>query len=264
MQKKYFLLKQFIFVLSISLLLISCSNSNNKEKQQNDNNQQIDRDKSENTVKSNVYTSYNLPLPIEIYKFLKNNNIEFNLQLLNSKDKQANTFTDISKAINLGFYSSDLAYCTIFDQSQESVDYFSISIELAHELDITEGYDEKVLDRTYDNIENNDSLSNIAEEAYWKTCNYLEKNKKINILPFIIVGSWLESMHILTESSKNITDKKLIYAEIYNQKESLKNLIFYLFEVMNDSNAFIVNDDIQAVIKSLKLIQAEFEKINNQ
>ena len=265
MLKSNFSLKQLLSILFISIFLFSCSNNENSEEQvQNNNNGNKVETSTANDGKSNVYTTYNLPLPVEIYKFLRDKEYDFNINLLNSKGKKAKTFTDLSKAINLGFYSSDLAYCILFEQSTESVDYFSISIELAQELDITKGYNEQVLDRSYDNIENNDSLSIIAKQAYRKTCDYLEKNEKINILPFTIVGSWIESMYILTEYTKITKGKKLIYKEIYKQKVSLKNLIDYLHEVMNDSNAFIVNADIQEIIDSLKLLKKEFNDIKNE
>jgi len=269
MFKFNFLYIQLLTIFLISLIIFSCSNTENTENtEQQQENTENNKTKIENTLnnsgKSNIYTTYNLPLPVEIYKFLRDENYLFNIDLLNSKEKKAKSFTDLSKAINLGFYSSDLAYCILFDQSTESVDFFSISIELAQELDITKGYNEQVLDRTYDNIENKDSLSVIAEQAYQVTCEYLEKNEKINILPFTIVGSWMESMYILTEYSKNIENKKQIYAEIYKQKESLISLINYLHEVMNDSNAFIVNENIQEIIKTLQLLQKEFNQINNK
>ena len=262
MLKFNFTLKHLFLIFTISFFLISCSNTEENQKQ-NEKNENTVENIIDNSGKSNIYTTYNLPLPVEIYKFLRDKDYTFDVNLLNSKGKKSKTFTDLSKAINLGFYSSDLAYCILFDKSTESVDYFSISIELAQELDIAKGYNEEVLDRSYENIENNDSLSIIAKQAYHKTCEYLEKNEKINILPFTISGSWIESMYILTENSKNSKNKKEIYAEIYKQKESLSNLINYLHEVMNDSNAFIVNDDIQEIIKTFKLLQTEFNKIDN-
>ncbi len=262
MPKSIFLPKYLFFVFFISIFFISCSNS----EQENNNNVNVDT--ADTAVfegdKSNIYATYNLPLPIEIYKFLRTNNYEFNSALLNSKKNKTELFTELRKSINLGFYSSDLAYCILFEQSTLSVDYFSAAIELAQELDITKGYNEEVLDRTYDNIENNDTLSTIANQAYKTTCNYLEENEKINILPFTIVGSWIEGMYILTENIHNSKKKELIFIEIYNQKESLNNLINYLHQAMTDSNAFIINDDIQEIIKQLKQLKNEFNKIEKE
>jgi len=264
MLKPNFLFKQIMFISLVSLFLISCSDTKETKNNENIDNDTITEYTIDNIGKSEIYTTYNLPLPVEVYKFLRDKNYDFNVDLLHTIGKKSKTFTDLSKAINLGFYSSDLAYCILYEQSTQSVDYFSISIELAQELDITRGYNEQVLDRSYDNIENNDSLSIIAKQAYKTTCEYLEENEKINILPFTIVGSWIESMFILTEYSIKSENKKPIYLEIYKQQESLKNLTNYLHNVMADSNAFIVNDDIQEIINTLKLLQTEFDKIDDK
>lgn len=204
-----------VVTFSLSFVFFSCNNgqkSNGKNQ-----NVEVQNSFSDSKGKSAVYTKYGLPLPVEVAKLLKEKDIEFRMDLMNPTENADRYFTDLSKAINLGFYSSDLAYCTIYDKGQESVNYFSVSIELAGDLDITEGYNENVLNRTYDNLNNNDTLCFIAAEAYWVTCRHLEKNNKINILPYIIVGSWLESQYIFANIvEKDMSDSPL-YEEFYNQ-----------------------------------------------
>ena len=210
--------------------------------------------------KSLVYTKYKLPLPVELYRFLKSKKVKFNKELLNPIENVENYHTIVSKAINLGFYSSDLAYCTVFGQNQESLVYFFTTKDLSGELNISVGYSQATIDQFNANLENTDSLYKIATNGYWKTCNYLEGNQDVNVLPFIIVGTWIESIHLAVNSSDKNT-KKQVMQIVAHQKESLNNLIQYIYDTMLDMKVFKVNNHIQRVAGQLKDLQFSFDKI---
>lgn len=258
MKKRYSLISA---VLALTLLAFSCGN--NRETKRNtvkDSTTTIASDQS--LKKSFVYTKYELPLSVDVYKFLKSKNIEFNKGFMNSLSKKDKYFTAVSRALVLGIYSSDLAYATIYDKSQESVDYFGVSIDLAHKLDIEQGYDSKVLDRAYDNLSNNDSLSKIAAEAYQRTCSCLEENKTTNILPFIVLGSWLESVHILTQASMGSMPDDGLFQELYNQRVHLNGMIKYLADVIEQSAGAPEIEDMKILLEKLKLMQSKYETID--
>lgn len=249
----------FSAVLTCVLILSSCNNNNDpKQTTVNDTVEVV----SDNAKKSFVYTKYELPLSVDVYKFLKNKNITFNKEYMHGLDKKDKYFTSVSRSLVLGIYSSDLAYATIYDKSQESVDYFGVSIDLAHKLDIEKGYNSKVLDRAYDNISNNDSLSEIAAEAYLKTCNSLEENNTTNILPFIVLGSWLESVHILTQASLGSTPEDGLFLELFSQKEHLIGMINYLSDAVKSAQNTAEHNEMKIMLEKLKQIQQEFNKIN--
>jgi len=218
--------------------------------------------KTEKAVESVIYTKYNLPLPVVLYRFLKKNKSNFDPDLLNPNDKVKNYNTSISKAFNLGVYSSALAYCTVFEQNQQAINYFVTTKRLSDELSIDNGYDETIIQRGNDNINNSDSLNKIATNAYWQACGFLEDNKKINILPFVIAGSWLESMY-LTIHTVNIEEEgDQIMLKIAEQGVALNNLTQYLLDVMVDSNAFEINPEIQKLLNELKSIKAVYEEMS--
>jgi len=255
--KNSFLYLSF-FLVGIAFLN-SCNNNPNVEQAaENDTVAVV----SDNSKKSFVYTKYELPLSVDVYKFLNEKNIAFSKEYMNGLDKKDKYFTSVSRALVLGIYSSDLAYATIYDKSQESVDYFSVSIDLAHKLDIEKGYNSKVLDRAYDNINNNDSLSEIAAEAYLKTCNSLEENNTLNILPFIVLGSWLESVHILTQASLGSLPEDGLFEELYNQKEHLVGMINYLNDAVKASQNTSEQNEMKTLLEKLKQLQAKYNKIN--
>jgi len=210
--------------------------------------------------KSIVYTQYNLPLPVDLYLFLRQNRSIFDSTLLHAPDKSKSYTTEVTKAINLGFYSSDLAYCAVFESNRKAVQYMEVTKQLANELSIDKGYNESIIQRGYQNINNSDSLQDIATKAYWEACNYLESNKKVNILPFIIVGSWIESVYLAANSYTPAISEVELRTKLTEQNESLNNLLKYLVDVMADSNAFELNREIQVLINQLTALKVVYEK----
>ncbi len=252
----------FLFCFTQLFFAISCGTSQSEENISIDSITEVklnpNKSKTGQTV---VYTKYNLPLPIELYHFLKDEGIVFNNELLHPVNKASKYMTSVSKSINLGFYSSDLAYVTMFEENQFIVDYFAVTKKMAEELDISEGYDRQMFERLKANLNENDSLKKIASDSYWRTCRYLESNNNINILPFIVVGAWVESLHLTLNAANGKVPKTSIVNEIVRQKKSLVNLINYLFEVMADSNAYYLNVDIQKLIQKLSDIKESFDKL---
>lgn len=192
-----------------------------------------------------VYTRYNLPLPVELYQFLRESEQSFNQKLMNPVENITRYNTSTVQAFNFGVYASDLAYSTVFEQNQQAILYFNTTKELAGKLHIARGYDQEIIDRMNRNMNNNDSLHHIASNAYWNACNYLEANDQINILPFIVVGGWVESMHLAINSANLENPQQEIVVKIARQRQSLENLMQYLIDVMMDSNTFEVNEDVQ-------------------
>jgi len=127
-------------------------------------------------------------------------------------------------------------------------------MELASKLDVADGYNSEILDKANQYIENNDSLLKFVDQAYWKTCKNLEKNNRNNILPLIVLGSWVESMHFLVKNAEGTAQEDGIYKELYNQKENLINMINYF----NDLNKSAETPELKNEMKNW---QTRLEKI---
>ena len=97
-------------------------------------------------------------------------------EYLNQKDK----------ALFLGIFTSNLAYCTILENGQKSVDYSDMASYLSSELMIEDAYGQEFVKRLENNIDNFDSLVIITNEAYYETCNFFELNGLNNVLPFVV------------------------------------------------------------------------------
>ncbi len=240
--------KSTILALAISATLISCGGSGYKY--QGGGN----ADKEQQKV---TYTKYDIPLPVELFKYLIDESIPFNPDILNNPDKGGQYTKETEQAAALGLYSADLAYCAVYNKQQAVMDFFNCSQAIADNLNVSAGFDRTYIDRFENNIECADSLSSIASNSYWTACNFLDENGKNNILPFVIYSSWVESLY-LTIKSNDLNDTK---AQIINQKQGLLNLISYLYEVMIESSAFYYNMDIKLMIWKLNNLKTIYEKI---
>ncbi len=207
-----------------------------------------------------VYTKYKIPLPVNIYMFLLSHNFDFNRNILLRYNKTSGYSTNVYRAFNFGIYASDLAYCTIFKQNQESLIYFHTTKKLADVLNVGRGYNRQIIKRLTNNLHNQDSLISIAANAYNNACLYLEDIDDVNILPFIVTGAWLESIYLLMhlpndDIAQNFLDKRRTSIE-----QSLDNILKYLFDVMVDSNAFVVNEEVQDLHQKLSNLKQQFNE----
>ncbi|HBF87334.1 MAG TPA: hypothetical protein DDX39_01740 [Bacteroidales bacterium] len=197
-------------------------------------------------------TQYRLPSPVEFYMFLREAKAPFNAKELNNVDNISKYITLSSKAINFGVYASDLGYCTVFGQNQETFLYFKQAKQIADELGLTEGFDEQLAGRIDQNINNSDSLYQITSDGYWEAVSFLESNDKSNLLPYILFGSWVESVHLAIKSVKKFDANDPIVIRITEQQLLLENLIDYL-NSLND------NSQLQDIISKLTDLQSSFD-----
>lgn len=211
-----------------------------------------------------VYTRYKLPLPVELYRFLKTEESLFDKELMNRPDNMSSYNTNAVQAMNLGIYAADLAYCTVFEQNQLSLIYFDVTQKMAEALHVGKGYDRQLIERVNNNLNNSDSLYQIATRSYWNACNSLEAEGQINILPFVVTGGWIESMYLATHSQDFGSPNEDIMKKIAMQQTALNNLMQYLYEVMMDSNTFLVNEEVQELGFKFRPLRDIYDKLGEK
>ncbi len=237
----------------IASSLCGCGDGGSKKIRKNRTNSSVETSEVANVV----YTKYGIPLPVDLFTYLVNEEIPYNVDLLIPLENRERYTKETKQAMALGAYSADIAYCSMYKRQQEVLDYFNCSFKLADRLDISEGFNFRYVERMESNVNSADSLSQIAGESYWKACNFLNENEKNNILPFVIYGGWVESQYLTICSN----DQKSTREVIMNQKEGLLNLISYLYEVMIESSAFYYNYDIKTIIFQLNNIKKVYDKV---
>ncbi len=199
---------------------------------------------------------YSLPSPLETAMILKQAGAKYNEELLNSTDNTSRYVTNKRMALNLGIYTTDLSYASLFDQTQATINYMNASKKMAEGLGILNAIDEDVLERLEANINNREVIMDIISETIMNSSSFLEENDRQAMSTIILVGGWVEGLYIATnlvEDDVDFNNNELI-KRIIDQKLTLGTVLSLLNE--NSDNA-----DVQAVMTDVNELRAIFDKI---
>jgi len=183
-----------------------------------------------------------------------NADAKYSKENLNAVDNHSKYITKYKKAINLGIYASDLAYCTVFKQNKETFSYFSVTKKMADELGLTEGFDESIVKRIDQNMSNSDSLYQISNDSYSTAVSFLEQQGKEDMLPLMITGAWVESVNLAIKSVPKFDANNEIVVRIADQGLLLENIL-ELFQYSKD------NPDFKEIIDKLLDLQQSYDKL---
>ena len=199
---------------------------------------------------------YSLPSPLETAMILKQAGAKYNEELLNSTDNVSRYVTNKSMALNLGIYTTDLSYASLFDQTQATINYMNASKKMAEGLGILNAIDEDLIERLEANINNRDVIMDIISETIMNSSSFLEENDRQAMSTIILVGGWVEGLYIATnlvEDDVDFNNNELI-KRIIDQKLTLSTVLGLLNE--NSDNA-----DVQNVMTNVNELRAIFDKI---
>jgi hypothetical protein len=198
---------------------------------------------------------YSLPSPLETAMLIKNAGAVYNEELLNPTGNTSKYITSKSKALNLGVYSTDLSYASLFDQTQATLDYIAAAKEMADGLNILDAIDEETIKTLEDNINNREMIIDIISETLMNSSSFLKENGLESTASIILVGGWMEGLYIATSlvDDSRLEGNKLV-ERIVDQKLSLDIMINLLKESEED-------EDAMAVLKDVLALKTIFDKI---
>ena len=198
--------------------------------------QDIKKEESESKdyKKKAKFIFYNMYSPIEMSRLFERAGINYNSSLLNPVENADDYATNVEKALNLGVYGVDLSYIRLFDQPQKSIEYLNTIQNLAGRLGIPKNVVDLATSEVDHYIEDRDSLYRIAFEAFSKADDYLKKNDRNNIAALIILGGWVETMHIALEGMNLDDPNEEMLSRIASQKYSLTSLVLMLGSYTDD------------------------------
>ena len=104
---------------------------------------------------------YSLPSPLETAMLIKSAGASYNEELLNPISNATNYTTNKMMALNLGIYTTDLSFASLFDQTQTSIDYMNAAKIMADGLGILDAIDASTIERLEENINNRDMIMDI-------------------------------------------------------------------------------------------------------
>lgn len=241
-------IKSFVLISSVAVLFISCGGSKEEVVDASDDGTVSAGLDSQKISAQNVFNT--IPSRDVLLDLIKQANTEYNVAYLNNPDEVSKYFLESSRALNLGVYGADLNVASIYDQTQESMLFFKCVNVIAKTIGVSNSFDENMGDRMQANQANRDSTLNIISQAFKSADNTLQKNGRPGTSSLLVAGAWIEGLYVACQTAKESKNEAII-KEIFNQKESLNNLI-ELIEVSKVSNeAAYVLTDLQSIKKTL-------------
>ena len=253
--------KQFILLFAFLAFIIGGCSSDKKKNSENEGeltegfNSELDDDLVEkiNTAKRIFYS---LPSPLETAMLIKNADATYDESLLNPIINADNYNTNLDMALNLGIYSTDLSYASLFDQTQATLNYINAPKKMADGLEILDAIDESTIQRLEENINNRDIIIDIISETLLNSSSFLEDRGLQSTSAIILVGGWVEGLHIATSLVKPGTDLKnnKLVERIVDQKLSL-DIVLNLLQNNED------DVEIQGLLEDVNQLQKIYDKI---
>ncbi|UCG26673.1 MAG: hypothetical protein JSV24_06740 [Bacteroidales bacterium] len=192
-------------------------------------------DQIEEYVTNEKSIFYGLYSPLEVSNMFERIGAVYTPQILNAPENLSNYSTSSEIALNLGIYGVDFSFINMFNQTQDALEYMVVIEKLSDEL----GIPREVLKIPAKNIERNlantDSLRQIAITTYATTEHYLKEQGRQSSASLIVLGGWIETLYIATESlyDEENPDPEIV-EKIAEQKYSLNSLISFLKNYYDD------------------------------
>lgn len=204
---------------------------------------------------------YSLPSPLETAMLLKTAGVDYNEQILNDLGRIEQYTTTKSKAVNLGIYTTDLSFASLFDQAQTSLNYMDGIRRIAVEMGINDAVDDETLRRLEDNLNNRDVVMDIISETFLNSSSYLKENDQQDIAALVLTGGWIEGLYIGTQMAGGgpVEDNELAI-RVAEQKLSL-SIVERMLEDNKTNASGRENADVVDLISELEPLKAAYDNI---
>jgi hypothetical protein len=258
MNKKYGVSQVILVVVFLlSTILIGCGSGGTKEtKEVVPVNVPKDNTAVYDDIKQAEKIFNALPSPLESAMLIKSAGARFDDALLNPVGNVNNYVTNKNMALNLGIYTCDLSFASLYEQTQLIIDYMNAAKKMADGLGILKAIEQSTIDRLEENINNTEVIMEIVSETFMNSNSYLEDNGQPAIAAMVLVGGWFEGLYISTQlvDMKDFNGNKLV-GRIIDQKLS----IGILLSLLESSKGNPSVDELMVQVNKLKVV---FDKIS--
>ncbi len=264
MRKTYIMSSKFLLSTAIILLMLQSCQSDGKKQNKSEEDKiiesatsDVDEKMMEDFTKSKLIF-YSLPSPLETAMLIKRSGARYDEDLLNPTGNVTKYDTNLKMALNLGIYSADLSYTSLFDQTQSSIQYMACAKKLAEGLSIMDAIDENTLKKLEDNMNNRDAVMEIISQSFMNSNAYLKENNRHAISVMVLVGGWVEGLYLATSlTNGEINNNKRLLDRIVYQKLSLITVLNMLESQRNDEDiAYLYNKmtELKSIFEQIKIV----------
>lgn len=258
MNRKYGICSKILVVVMIfASLLFSCKSGSPKTpKEEETVNVPKDNTAVVEDIKQAEKIFNALPSPLESAMLIKSAGARFDDALLNPVSNVNSYVTNKSMALNLGIYTCDLSFASLYEQTQLIIDYMNAAKKMADGLGILKAIEQSQIDKLEENINNSEVIMEIVSETFMNSNSYLSDNGQPAIAAMVLVGGWFEGLYISTQlvDMKEFNGNKLV-TRIIDQKLSIDILL----NLLESSKGNPAVDDLIVQVRKLKVV---FDKIS--
>ena len=245
-----------LLLVSLAAFFIGCGSGGDKDKTAEVT---VDMDEINQDLFDNISNAkqifYSLPSPLEIAMLVRSAGAEYNAEILNSVDNAGNYTGQKKMALNLGIYTCDLSFASLYDQTQASISYMNAAKQMADGLGILDAINDDTIERLEENVNNREVLLDIVSETFMNSSSDLEETGRPAIAAIVLVGGWIEGLYIATELvNRGTYEENKLVDRISDQKLSI-NIVLKLLEE-NKGNA-----DVSAILAEVNELKAIFDKL---
>ncbi len=196
-----------------------------------------------------------LPSPLESAMLIKSAGARFDEKLLNPVANVNKYVTNKALALNLGIYTCDLSFASLYEQTQLLIDYMNAAKKMADGLGILKAIEQTDIDKLEENINNSDVIMDVVSQTFMNSNSYLEDNGQPATAAIVLVGGWIEGLYISTQlvDMKEFNGNKLV-GRIIDQKLSIDILI----NLLQSSKG---NPSVDELLVEVGKLKAVFDKI---
>lgn len=222
MNKQYRFFLSLILIAGIAAMLFSCQDKTGASQSQPG---------MDTTGMSSTGTMrfegqiFSIPSPVLVSRIIRKNNLTLKSELLNSVQNRGRYLNETKKALNLGVYGADLAYLANFDNGQMGQDYFDVLAAMSADLGILEHVDRSIVVALSNNLSDRDSILSLNAALFQAADRYLKNNERPAVSSFILIGGWIESLHIAGNVAAGNSELRSHIGEQKYSAPSIRNLV---------------------------------------
>ena len=252
-----------LLILSVGLV-VSCGQGAKESEQTVVNLSDIEV--STQVGKRKIY--YRFPSPNDLISYIKSEQLVYSELFLNPTDNADRYLGSRLQLFNLGVFSADFAFITVFKNLSHAAKYFEAVEKIAYKNGLSPVFNESLRAKVQRNQNNMDSLSTIARDSYIEMVNHLTLSGREKQLAIISAGGYVEVLHLSIVQIDNTTDKQPILARVYDQRLGLENLIRFMNDYTSDDKWVLeLQGDLKDLLAAIKLgesepVQATKEEVN--
>ncbi|MCU4162778.1 hypothetical protein [Carboxylicivirga caseinilyticus] len=195
---------------------------------------------------------YSFPNPDEIMTYIIDNKFDFNESILSNPKESDQYLTDDRQNILVGIFLADLAYCIWLDQPAKSILYFDTIDDISKSQSLFPYISYNVKDRLIGNSGNIDSLKYISNDIYKLTKDYLLETERYQTYALVTMGSIIESLYLIFNSSNLNSASATIRQRIVEQQNLIFNLEDMLNSYLTDSEITEIKKQVSPIINAYK------------